>query len=104
MKKPNFLLSLLFSLLVTACAPTQSSRATGQVIDDAAITAKVKTEIAQKEGLGEAATINVDTYRGVVSLAGFVNNEQQRRGAEQAAAQVDGVEKVFNSLQIKPQP
>jgi osmotically-inducible protein OsmY len=101
MKILTVLLATLFSLFVAACAPTSTSRSTGQVVDDAAITARVKTEIAQNQGVGDAAAINVDTYRGVVSLAGFVDNEQQKRNAGQAAMRVPGVEKVFNNLQLK---
>lgn len=104
MKKMTVLLSIVFSLFLSACAPTQTSRSTGQTIDDAAITARIKTEIAQTQGIGDAAAINVDTYRGVVSLAGFVDNEQQKRNAGQAAMRVAGVEKVFNNLRLKSQP
>lgn len=104
MKHPIYFFSIIFALFLSACAPTQTSRSTGQTIDDAAITARVKTEIAQTQGLGEAVAVNVDTYRGVVSLAGFVDNEQQRRNAEQAAKRVTGVEKVFNNLQLKRKP
>ena len=102
MKLLTILLATVLSFFVAACAPTATSRSTGQALDDAAITARVKTEIAQTQGIGEAAKINVDTYRGVVSLAGFVDNEQQKRNAERAALRVSGVEKVFNSLQLKP--
>ncbi|WP_420473755.1 BON domain-containing protein [Noviherbaspirillum sp. ST9] len=102
MKLLSALVAAVLSLLVAACAPTSTSRATGQAFDDAAITARVKTEIAQTQGLGEAAKINVDTYRGVVSLAGFVDSEQEKRNAGQAALRVSGVEKVFNNLQLKP--
>lgn len=101
MKTLTILLSIITSLFLIACAPTSTSRSTGQTLDDAAITARVKTEIAQTQGIGEAAAINVDTYRGVVSLAGFVDNEQQKRNAGQAAMRVPGVEKVFNNLQLK---
>lgn len=101
MKALAILLSVITSLSLLACAPTSTSRSTGQTLDDAAITARVKTEIAQTQGIGEAAAINVDTYRGVVSLAGFVDNEQQKRNAGQAAMRVPGVEKVFNNLQLK---
>ena len=101
MKKLTYLCTVAFAAFLTACAPTQTSRGTGQVIDDAAITARVKTQIAQTQGLGEAAAINVDTYRGVVSLAGFVDNEQQVRTAVQAADKVPGVNKVVSNLQIK---
>lgn len=104
MKNTLPLLSIVFALLLSACAPTKTSRSTGQTFDDATITARVKTEIAQAQGIGKAAAINVDTYRGVVSLAGFVDTDQQKRNATQAAMQVSGVEKVFNNLQIKPQP
>lgn len=101
MKLTSLLFSLVFSLFLAACAPTQTSRSTGETLDDAAITARVKTEIAQTQGIGEAAMINVDTYRGVVSLAGFVDSEQQRRIAEQAASKVKGVTRVINNLELK---
>ncbi|HCY64224.1 MAG TPA: transporter [Oxalobacteraceae bacterium] len=95
-------LSIAFSLGLVACAPTQTSRGTGQVIDDASITARVKTEIAQTAGVGEAAAINVDTYRGVVSLAGFVDNQEQANKALEAARKIPGVTSVKNNLQVKP--
>lgn len=101
MKALTILLSVITSLFLIACAPTSTSRSTGQALDDAAVTARVKTEIAQTQGIGDAAAINVDTYRGVVSLAGFVDNDQQKRIAGQAAMRVPGVEKVFNNLQLK---
>lgn len=98
----SVLSAFFFALTLAACASSPNSRATGQVLDDAAITARVKTEIAQVAGLGEAASINVDTYRGVVSLAGFVNNTEQVQSAVQAARRVPGVTEVKNNLQIKP--
>lgn len=101
MKKPAIMLSMLAALALGACAPTQTSRSTGQALDDAAITVRVKTEIAQTQGIGSAAAVKVDTYRGVVMLAGFVDTEQQKRDAGQAAVRVQGVEKVFNNLQVK---
>lgn len=104
MKILTFLLATVFSFFVAACAPTATSRSTGQTLDDAAITARVKTEIGQSMSVADAAAINVDTYRGVVSLAGFVDDEQKKRNAGQAAMRVAGVEKVFNNLQLKSKP
>jgi len=100
MKILSVILSLVTSLFLIACAPTSTSRSTGQAFDDAAITARVKTEIAQSQGIGDAAKINVDTFRGVVSLAGFVDSPEQKRNAAQAAMRVPGVEKVFNNLEL----
>jgi hyperosmotically inducible protein len=95
-------LTLAFASLTAACSSTPTSRGTGQVFDDATITTKVKTAIAQSSGLGEAAAINVDTYRGVVSLAGFVDSNRQQAAAVKAAEGVEGVKEVKNNLQIKP--
>jgi hyperosmotically inducible protein len=103
MKKPTAaLVSMMFALFLSACASSPTSRTTGQVIDDAATTTRVKAQLAQTQGLGEAVSINVDTYRDVVSLAGFVNTEEQRREAARAAMKVPGVQKVFNNLIVKP--
>ncbi|HTH45846.1 MAG TPA: BON domain-containing protein [Oxalicibacterium sp.] len=95
-------LTLAFAVLTAACSSTPTSRGTGQVFDDATITTKVKTQIAHDDGVGRAAAINVDTYRGVVSLAGFVDNSKQADAAAKAARSVEGVKEVKNNLQIKP--
>ncbi len=103
MKKfATIMLTLAFAVITAACSSTATSRGTGQVFDDATLTTKVKTEIAQSEGVGRAAAINVDTYRGVVSLAGFVDNREQINAAVKAAKGVEGVKEVKNNLQIKP--
>lgn len=96
------LAGLAMAAVLAACSPTQTQRSAGQVVDDATLTAKVKTEIAQTQGVGEAARINVDTYRGVVSLAGFVNSREEATAAANAARRVDGVREVRNELQVKP--
>lgn len=101
-KLTTILLTLTFAAFTAACSSTATSRSTGQTFDDATLTSKVKTEIAQSQGVGQAAAINVDTYRGVVSLAGFVDNSKQAGAAVQAAKSVEGVKDVKNNLQIKP--
>lgn len=102
MKKLLACLSIILTMGLAACAPTKTSRGTGEVIDDASLTARVKTEIAQTQGIGEAAAINVDTYRGEVSLAGFVDSQEQATKAVEAARKVHGVTSVKNNLQVKP--
>jgi osmotically-inducible protein OsmY len=101
MKTLLICLTLVFASLTAACTSTPTSRGTGQVFDDATITAKVKTAIAKSGGIGDAAAINVDTYRGVVSLAGFLDNRAEINTAVKAANGVEGVKEVKNNLQIK---
>lgn len=104
MHKFDMAAAAAFAALLSACSATPTTRATGQTLDDAAITARVKTEIAKDQGLSEAASINVDTYRGVVMLAGFVDSRQQIDKAVAATSAVPGVDKVVNSLRLKSAP
>ncbi len=97
-------LSTVLGLVSVSCTPTATTRSVGKTFDDAALTAKVKTEIAKEQGLGEALAINVDTYRGVVSLNGFVDSKDQIDKAVQCARRVEGVAEVKNNLSIKRKP
>ena len=94
--------AVLFLGLTAACAPTQERRGTGEFVDDATLTARVKTSLLKEEGIKEAAAINVDTYRGVVSLAGFLDNQDMIRRAVSVARGVEGVREVQNKLSVKP--
>ena len=58
----------------------------------------------KEQGLGEALAINVDTYRGVVSLNGFVDSQDQINKAMNCARRVEGVTEVKNNLSVKPKP
>lgn len=95
-------LAMLGAVQLAGCASAPGQRATGQVIDDSALTARVKTEIAQDASLGTAANVNVNTYRGVVQLSGFVESEEAKRRAESIATGVQGVQSVKNDLQVNP--
>ena len=106
----------LFAVTVTAvaligaagCASNRdntdrsSSRSATEFTSDAALTAKVKTAIASDSGIGNAANINVNSYRGVVQLNGFVDSRDKIDRAVSAARGVEGVRGVENNLQVKP--
>ena len=96
------LLSLLALIFVMGCSSTATSRSTSETVDDAALTARVKTEIASDAGLGQALGINVDTYRGVVALSGFVDSTEKAQKAADCARRVEGVQSVKNNLEVKP--
>jgi osmotically-inducible protein OsmY len=94
--------SVILGVAAVGCAPSATTRTVGKTFDDATITAKVKTEIAKEQGLGEALAINVDTYRSVVSLNGFVDSQDQIDKAMNCARRVGGVAEVKNNLSVKP--
>ena len=86
------------SLSVVSCKALTGETA-GQNVDDAAITASVKSKLAA-ERLATLTRINVNTQRGTVYLNGSVDNSQLKSRAEQLASQVSGVRKVVNNLQV----
>ena len=93
------------ALALGACASNNedtSRRSAGEFTSDAALTAKVKSAIASDAGLGSATAINVNSYRGVVQLSGFVDSKEKVDRAAEAARKVDGVQRVENSIQVKP--
>jgi osmotically-inducible protein OsmY len=95
-------LAVFGGMQLAGCAADRGQRATGQVLDDSVVTAKVKAEIARDESLGAAKDINVTTYRGVVQLSGFVESDQISQRAEQIARGVEGVASVDNDLKVNP--
>lgn len=77
-----------------------ANRTAGEVVDDAMITAKVKTAL-----IGDTRTkahqINVDTKEGIVQLGGFVDSAQAKAAASEVAESVSGVKSVRNQLELK---
>lgn len=90
-----------FAAALAGCSATAQDRSTGEVVDDAALTAKVKQQLIEEDNVN-AASVNVTTYRGVVQLSGFVETEEAKRRAENAANDVEGVRSVRNDLRIAP--
>jgi hyperosmotically inducible protein len=93
---------LLAAVGAVACSSTPTSRGTGEVASDSVLTARVKTAIARDSTIGNAMNVNVNTYRGVVQLAGFVESEEAARRAAEVARTVEGVQSVRNDLQVNP--
>lgn len=88
-----------------ACTTTSESepkQAGGSYVDDATVTAKVKTAIASDVGVKAAANVNVETHRGVVQLSGFADSGEQASRAVEAAQKVGGVRSVQNDIRVKP--
>jgi osmotically-inducible protein OsmY len=101
--------ALIFSVLLplaglplSGCSSSPDQRSTGQTFDDAGITARVKTAIARDASIGEAMDVNVNTYRGVVQLSGFVDSPEAIKRAGEIAQGGSGVQSVANALRVKP--
>lgn len=88
-------------LLATAlgCAATPTRESTGQYIDDAVITAKVKAAILDRPTL-KLLEIKVDTFKGVVTLSGIVRSQSTIDEAADVARRIAGVKSVRNTMRL----
>jgi len=89
--------------LASACSATRTQQSAGEVIDDSVLTSKVKIALID-DPTTKAGQINVETYRGVVQLGGFVDNAKQKQQATKVARSVTGVKEVRNDLLISTKP
>jgi osmotically-inducible protein OsmY len=86
------------ALAATGCA-NLGDRSVGTTIDDATITGKVKAKFVA-DSVVSAMDVNVNTFDGVVQLAGFADSPAQARRAEQLARETSGVKSVKNDIRL----
>jgi osmotically-inducible protein OsmY len=84
----------------SGCASTATKEGTGEYVDDSVITTKVKAAIFNDSAL-KVNEINVETFKGVVQLSGFVRSQADIDKAVQVARGVPGVKSVKNDMRIK---
>ncbi|WGS88242.1 BON domain-containing protein [Methylomonas sp. UP202] len=99
-KSVSALLVALTLLLSAGCASTNKHEGTGEYIDDSVITTKVKAQLFDEPNL-RSGQINVETFKGVVQLSGFVGTRSDIDKAVSIARSVKGVESVKNDMRLK---
>jgi len=95
----NVLLVILLATLL-GCASTAKREGTGEYVDNSVITTKVKAAIFGDESL-KSSEINVETFKGVVQLSGFVSSQAEINRAVEVARTVKGVTSVKNDMRVK---
>lgn len=73
-----------------------------QITDDAKITSRINTEY-YKDELIHTMRIDVDTHRGVVTLNGYADHQEEASRAIDLALNTPGVSMVISNLVIKNQ-
>jgi osmotically-inducible protein OsmY len=94
------ILAALAMAVTLGCASTAKTEGTGEYVDDTVITAKVKTAILGESTL-KSTEINVETFKGIVQLSGFVNSQSDVNKAVVVAQNVKGVKSVKNDMRVK---
>ena len=101
MHKLSYWRTTALALLVAASIGAACGKTVGEAIDDTTITTRVKTAMLNDPAVG-GMRIDVDTYKGVVTLSGRVKTEAERQQAIELARRTGGVVEVKDALQVIP--
>ena len=93
---------LLAALMVgvAGCAGSPTQESTGEYVTDSWITTKVKASLAEDPQV-KATEVNVETFKGVVQLSGFVSSSAAMYQAVRVANGIKGVTSVKNDMRVK---
>ena len=92
-------LAMLAASVLALATPAHADKSAGQLLDDNTVNASVKAELVGAKGI-PSSDINVETYRGVVLLSGFVETQEIKDKAGKLAQGVSGVTKVHNAISL----
>ena len=99
-RKLATLAGVLLVATTLGCASTRTQEGTGEYVDDTVITSKVKAAILNEPTL-KSAEINVETFKGVVQLSGFVDNQAIASRAVEVSRGIKGVNEVKNDMRLR---
>jgi len=85
---------------LAGCAGDRSTQSTGERFDDKADSSRVRKALAADTQY-KYGDVNVQTFKGVVQLSGFVNSRDQKNRAGDLAKKVEGVKELENNLTVK---
>jgi osmotically-inducible protein OsmY len=94
-----FLLAIVF-VSALGCAGSATKESTGEYVTDSWITTKVKAALVEDSQV-KATEVNVETFKGVVQLSGFVSSNAAMQQAVRLARGIKGVTSVRNDMRIK---
>jgi hyperosmotically inducible protein len=89
------------ALLLVISAPALAEKTTGERVDDSSIATSVKAGLLAEKGV-PSNDVNVEVYKSIVLLSGFVTSQSQKDTAERIAKGVSGVTQVRNAIAVHP--
>lgn len=99
-KRISAVVAAFFLVMTIGCASTAKQEGMGEYVDDTVITTKTKAAIFNDPTL-KSAEINVETFKGVVQLSGFVNSQADINRAVSVTRGIAGVTSVKNDMRLK---
>jgi hyperosmotically inducible periplasmic protein len=101
MKIHRIALPILLAITVSSCAVMRGQQTAGEYIDDAAITAEIKSRMAADADVA-ATSISVETLNGTAQLSGFARSQAEKDRAAEIARDAKGVQSVRNDIIVRP--
>ena len=93
------ILAAMAAFVLAGVAPAHAEKTAGDIVDDSTIAASVKAELVAEKGV-PSTDINVEVYKGVVLLSGFVTAQAQKDAAGKIAGGVSNVKQVRNEIAV----
>jgi osmotically-inducible protein OsmY len=91
----------LAAMLLAVSAPVLAEKSAGDMVDDSAIVTEVKAKLLAEKGV-PSNDVNVEVYKGVVLLSGFVPDQAAKDASGKVAKGVSGVKEVRNQIAVHP--
>jgi hyperosmotically inducible protein len=101
MKNPILASMAALALALAVATPALAEKTAGNMVDDGSIVTSVKAGLVGEKGLS-ANDVNVEVYKGVVLLSGFVKTQAEKDSAGKIAKQASGVTSVRNEIAVHP--
>ena len=89
------------TLIGTGCAVVRGQETVGSYVDDAAITADIKSKFVEDK-IVSAGSISIETMNGTVQLSGFAKTADEKAQAEKIARSSRNVRAVRNDFVVRP--
>jgi osmotically-inducible protein OsmY len=83
-----------------ACSVARDQQSVGGYVDDAKITAEIKSKMASDKDVA-ATAISVETLNGVTQLSGFAKSQAEKDRAASIAREARGVRAVRNDIIVR---
>lgn len=97
----NKVFASLAAIALAVSAPAVAEKSTGQHMDDGGIVTQVKASLLAEKGV-PSSDVNVEVYKGVVLLSGFVKTQSEKDAAGKVAKNTSGVVSVRNEIAVHP--
>ncbi len=89
------------TVVSAGCSVMRGQSTVGAYVDDKAIATSVKAKLVADKTV-DAASVNVDSLNGTVSLSGFAKSSAEKNQAGYIARNTSGVREVINNMVVRP--